>query len=115
MVLAEVTQANVVGKMLLNQLAGGGREQHLTAMPGVAEAGRAMDVQADVVGADEGRITAVETDADLDLTTLRPRMRDDGALGRDGRRQGVGGAREDGEDAVTTVLNLVTPLPERVA
>jgi hypothetical protein len=59
-VLAEVAQGEVGREVVFDELAGGGGEQHLAAAAGVAEASGAVDVQPDVVSADEGRIAGVE-------------------------------------------------------
>src|SRR5688572_12877630 len=117
--LAQIAQGQAVREVVLDELAGGGGEQHLAAVAGVAEAGGAVDVEADVVAADEGRVAGVErhphAERHAPSTPSFPRflgtragwaswpgMGAEGALRRDRRRQGIGGASEDGEDTVAS-------------
>ena len=64
-VLAEIAQPHVGGELVLDELAGRVREQHLPAVPGGTDARATMDSEPDVPLATQTRLAGVESHADV--------------------------------------------------
>ena len=69
---AQVFQRQPRRQCVLDERPGGLRNQDLAAVAGARHASRPMDVEAQVLVADERRLAGVQTDADPNLSVLRP-------------------------------------------
>ena len=76
------------------------RQQHLAAVAGGHDPGRAMDVEARVVAPAEDRLAGVDAHPDTYLDARRPRVGRQRALARDRRPDRLADRREDREDRV---------------
>ncbi len=80
---------------------------HLAAVGRRADPGRGVDGEPDVVHLVEGRVTAVDPDADPSLRTIGPRPLEELALDGDGGVEGGAGALEHREELVGPRLDGV--------
>ena len=85
---------------MLDERPGGLRKQDLAAVAGARHASRPMDVEAQVLVADERRLAGVQTDADPNLSVLRPGVLRQHLLDRGGAGAGIERALEHDEKGV---------------
>ena len=105
-VLAQVTRARSLRQLPLDQHPCRLGEQHLAAVAGRAEAGGAVDIQADVAAGAEARLAGVQAHPHPDRDTLRPGILGQRSLRCHRGRDGVGGTGEDDEEAVALGIDL---------
>jgi hypothetical protein len=98
--LAKVADRDPGRQVLLGQLPGGRGEEHLAAMAGRSDPGRAVHAYPDVAVLSHFGLARVEAHAHLDLRPLGPGVRKQVALGVDRSGDGVVGRRERGEEGV---------------
>jgi hypothetical protein len=99
-VRAEIANADVVGEIVLDQLAGGVGDKHLAAVARRPDAGGAVDADADVTLSPHLRLPGVETRAHVHLSVFGPRVSSQAALGVDGCCCGVGRGPERNEERI---------------
>ena len=114
--LAQVSDRDPLGEGAVDKVTRVLRDEHLTAVSGGCDASRAMDVDPDVVACDDRRLAGMHPDANADAFAVRPRVGGKRALCIDGRRDGIGRAREGHEEAIAFRSHLVSvPGAPRVA
>src|SRR4029077_9090670 len=79
---SEVSQAETGWQLALDQDARLVGEDHLSAMRGVRDPGRSVDVEADIRPAVDGPLACVKADANLDRHVIGPFRRSQRTLGR---------------------------------
>jgi hypothetical protein len=97
---AEIANADVVGKIVLDQLAGGVGDKHLAAVASRPDAGGAVYADAHVALGAQFRLPGVETAAHFHLSARGPRVSSQAPLGVDGGCYGIGGGPEGNEERV---------------
>jgi hypothetical protein len=105
--LSQVEELDAGRQLSLDELAGGPREQDLASVPRRADTGGAMNPEADVALAADGRLGRVDADADPDFLILGPAVIRQRALGCEGRREGVPRPPERDEEGVALGVDLV--------
>jgi hypothetical protein len=115
LVLTEVSQGDVGDGVVAEQLASGLRDEHLTAVPGRADARRAVDAEADVTLASHGRLARVDAHPHAKLCVVGPHVLRKPALTRDRGRHGVLGPPEGDEERVPCVSISWPPCSAKVS
>ncbi len=101
---AEVAQRDAGRQPIGDELGGGLRDQHLTALPERAQAGGAAQRGTEVVAVLDLCLTGVEAGAEPQLDAIRPRLGRDRLLEREGTFDRVGGTSEGRQRAVPLTL-----------
>src|SRR5258708_3519913 len=98
---------------MLHQVVGRLREQNLTWVSGVHNAGSVMYIQADVAFRSELRLACMQPDARQHNHILRPIMGGQSALGSHGCGSCVDGAGKDYKEGIALCIDLIAmPLPK---
>ncbi len=100
-VRAEVPQGDPLGQGVLHQASGGVRDQDLSAVGGVGDAGRPVHVDADVVASAEDAIAGVEAHSDAQRGAMGPMVGGEPPLSGDRRLDGLHGTPEGREERVS--------------
>ena len=108
--LAQVLQRDPGGKVVVDELCGRVRQQHLAAVRGCGDAGAAVQADPVVPLVSDQRLAGVEPHPDPALDTVRPLLGGERALGADRRLDGVLGAGEREEERVALVVHLAPAL-----
>ena len=83
------------------------RDEDLSAVPGGADPGCAVNGESGVAPVVGDRLTGVQTHSHLDLDALRPGVREERELALDGREHSLARARERNEERVALRIHLV--------
>ena len=105
LVLAEVLERGAVRELVNDECGRGGREQHLTAVPGGHDARRAVQGRAEVVALARRRLPGVQPHANAEWSGLAPRLFQKVLLGAEAGADTVDGRVEDGHEAVADRLH----------
>ena len=113
---AELDLTHAVRQRARHERGGRRREQDLPAVPGGADARRAVDVDPDVALLADDGLAGVDAHADAELGPVRPVMARERLLRRDGGRDRVLRAAEAVEERVALRVDLLAPArAERLA
>src|SRR5262245_50060065 len=106
--LAQIAQADVRREVVLDKLAGRVREQHLSAMPGPADAGRTVDAETDVTALGGDGLARVDSHSHTELHSLGPPVPGERALRCDRRGDRIARAAEGDEERIALGVDLLT-------
>jgi hypothetical protein len=106
-VLAEIDDADVVRQLLLDEVAGRVREQHLATVARSAEASAPIDAKTDVPLAAHERLARMEPHPDADRYAVGPWLRSERALQVDRGGDRVTRSGEHDEERVALRVDLV--------
>src|SRR2546421_6265722 len=116
MMLSQIAQGDSIRQVVLYQLAGRLRKQHLTPMTCVHDASSMMDVQADIPVGRTLRLTRMQPYSHTHGDAVRPGMQREGALHIYCRRERVRRSRKDHKEGVALRVHLMAvPLLEGLA
>ena len=104
-VLAEVAQARTVREVVRGEGRGGGRQEHLPAVPGGHDPGGAVDGRTEVVVAAPFGVPAMDADPDAERPGFRPCRRREPALDGETCRHPVSGRRRSRHQSVAGRLH----------
>jgi hypothetical protein len=104
--LAEVAQPQVGPELAAHQGRRGAREQHLAAVPRVADPRRLVHRQADVAVRADARLAGVQAHPDANVDVVGPLLLGERTLRRRRRLHAGTGAAEDDEERVALGLDL---------
>ena len=112
--LAEVANGHVIRQLILDEVAGRARQQHLSAVASRTDAGRAVNRKANQARLRGRGLAGVQPHAHAKHQSVWPRMRSKCPLGGDYRPDRIFRTTEGDEEGIALAVQLLTaPLPKR--